>query len=129
MKLTLLAGSSALALAASVTVASAAPVTFEFIGSIVDFTVPTTGLYDILAAGAQGGNDAHGGLGGLGAIIGGDLMLTAGTVLQIAVGGMGGSVDPGHGGFAGGGGGSFVAAFINIPLVIAGGGGGGRSDG
>ena len=80
MKLTLLAGSSALALAASVTVASAAPVTFEFIGSIVDFTVPTTGLYDILAAGAQGGNDAHGGLGGLGAIIGGDLMLTAGTV-------------------------------------------------
>ena len=109
MKLALLAGISALALAASDPVASAAPIMFGFTGSIVDFTVPTTGTYDIVAAGAQGGSDSTGGLGGNGAIIGGDVMLTAGTVLEIAAGGMGGSVSPSIGGGAGGGGGSFVA--------------------
>ena len=73
--------------------------------------MPTTGSYQILAFGAQGGNAA----GGLGAEIGGDFTLTAGESLQIAVGGIGG----------GGGGGSFVISPGNAPLVIAGGGGGG----
>ncbi len=32
------------------------PTTFNYTGHTVTYTVPTTGLYDITAAGAQGGN-------------------------------------------------------------------------
>jgi hypothetical protein len=60
----------------------------------------------ILAFGAQGGNGGRGGVGGLGAEIGGDFSLTAGEVLQIAVGGTGGSDS--YESHDGGGGGSFV---------------------
>jgi hypothetical protein len=83
----LLAGAALLALASSHLSAEAAPVVFDFAftGSIVDFTVPTIGSYQIIAFGAQGG----GGSGGLGAEIGGDFSLTAGETLQIAVGGAG----------------------------------------
>jgi hypothetical protein len=63
--------------------------TFDFSGAIVTYTIPTTGVYDIVAAGAQGGTDGTGlGTGGLGAVIGGDVLLTAGTVLDIVVGGL-----------------------------------------
>jgi hypothetical protein len=119
----LLAGTALLGFAASGSVANAGPIDFTYTGSLVEFTVPATGPYQILAFGAQGGNgnrrDAVG-AGGLGAEIGGTFILTTGEVLQIAVGGAGGS--PGAGG---GGGGSFVVAPNNTPLVIAGGGGGG----
>jgi len=121
----LLAGTALLALAASDPGARAAPIDFTYTGSLVTFTVPTTDSYQILAFGAQGGITAGsivGGLGGRGAEIGGDFGLTAGEVLQIAVGGAG---LPGSGtSGGGGGGGSFVVGPGNTPLVIAGGGGG-----
>ena len=122
---------------------------FTYTGHTVTWTVPSTGLYDITAAGAKGGNGAqtyglfgtrfYTSSGGPGALMGGDYELTQGEVLTIAVGGVGangtnnptpireGDAPPydkgGSGG--GGGGGSFVVGPGNTPLVIAGGGGGG----
>jgi hypothetical protein len=120
MKQLLLASAGLLAFAVSHPAAEAGPVVFDFTftGRLVDFMVPTTDTYQILAFGAQGGNGI--GTGGLGAEIGGNFNLTAGETLQIAVGGAGMSGDDG-----GGGGGSFVIGPGNMPLVIAGGGGGG----
>jgi hypothetical protein len=117
----LLAGIAFLGFASSVSAAHAMPFDFTYSGGLVDFSVPATGDYQILAFGAQGGSATSGsliGVGGLGAEIGGDFRLTVGEILQIAVGGAGG--DNG-----GGGGGSFVVGPGNTPLVIAGGGGGG----
>jgi hypothetical protein len=129
MKGLLLAGTAFLGLAASGSVARATLFDFTYTGSLVDFTVPTTDSYQILAFGAQGGNFLVNGnvfaAGGRGAEIGGDFRLTAGEVLQIAVGGAGKDQGQFAGGGAGGGG-SFVVAG-NAPLVIAGGGGGGGS--
>lgn len=124
MRSSLLVGSTALlALAASVNGASAAPtVTFAYNGGFQTFTAPTTGTYDILAFGAMGGNARIGPAGGLGAEVGGDFLLSAGEVLQIAVGGAG--VSGPDFAVGGGGGGSFVVAPGGTPLVIAGGGGG-----
>ena len=105
-----------LTLAASESAAQAAPFDFTYTGSSIIWTVPVTGTYQIVAFGAQGASIVFNSItspGGLGAEIGGDLGLTAGEVLQIAVGGAGS-----------GGGGSFVVAPSNMPLVIAGGGGG-----
>ena len=118
MKQLLLAGTAFLAFASSHPAAKAAPIVFDFTftGSLVNFTVPITDTYQILAFGAQGGST-----GGLGAEIGGDFSLTAGDTLQIAVGGAGMS--------GGGGGGSFVVGPGNSPLVIAGAGGGGPGGG
>jgi hypothetical protein len=121
MKRLLLAGTAFLALVASASGTRAVPFDFTYTGSLVTFTVPTTESYQILAFGAQGGDATLGsfiGASGLGAEIGGNFILTAGEILQIAVGGAGG--DNG-----GGGGGSFVVGPGNTPLVIAGGGGGG----
>src|SRR5215469_14566058 len=119
MKQLLLAGTAVLGLVASGLAARGTPIDFTYTGSLVDFTVPATGTYQILAFGAQGGNvtfDFEGstitGPGGGGAEIGGTFPLTAGEILQIAVGGMGG--------FGGGGGGTFVVGPNNTPLVIAG---------
>jgi PEP-CTERM motif len=129
VKLLLLGGATALALAASEPAARAVPFDFPFTGNLVTFKVPATDSYQILAFGAQGGNVSPAviggtvGTGGLGAEIGGDFSLTAGEILQIAVGGAGMSTTSGSGG--GGGGGSFVVGPGNAPLVIAGGGGGG----
>ncbi len=126
MKLVLLAGATALGLAASASAAHAVPFDFMYTGSLVTFTVPTTDTYQILAFGAQGGSATAGnlsGVGGLGAEIGGNFGLTAGEILQIGVGGAG-SNNVG-GGVGGGGGGTFVVDQGNTPLVIAGGGGGG----
>jgi hypothetical protein len=93
-------------------------------GSIQTYTVPSTGAYQIMAKGAQGGgNSALGTTGGLGASMQGNFYLTAGEVINIMVGQAGGD---GHGG--GGGGGSFVVKDSgDIPLIVAGGGGGGHS--
>lgn len=99
--------------------------TITYSGGIVKYVVPVTGLYDIIAYGAQGG---LGGVdsGGIGAEIGGDFMLTAGEVLSIAVGGRG-RVNVSGPLAGGGGGGSFLVGPDNTPLIIAGGGGGGGS--
>jgi hypothetical protein len=122
----LLTGTAFLGIVVSGSVASATPFDFTYTGSLVDFTVPAAGPYQILAFGAQGGNAVFGssaiGAGGLGAEIGGDFILTKGEVLQIAVGGAGRDQNFVGGG---GGGGSFVVGPGNTPLVIAGGGGGG----
>ena len=147
MKRLLLAGAAFLGLAASGSGARATLFDFTYSGSLIDFTVPTTDMYQILAFGAQGGSGTCGlgcapvdiGAGGLGAEIGGDFTLTAGELLQIAVGGAGGNgsvpqqitsngvpINAYEGGTpGGGGGGSFVVGSGNTPLVIAGGGGGG----
>jgi hypothetical protein len=103
---------------------SAEATTISYSGVVVDYTVPTTELYDITTAGAEGG-PGDTAAGGLGAVIGGDVILTSGTVLQIVVGGEGstGDFDGLWGG--GGGGGSFVYILGGLqPLIVAGGGGG-----
>ena len=122
MRASLLAGTLFLAVATLGSAAQAQRFEFAYTGSLVTFTVPIDGAYQIIAFGAQGGSAITQnviGPGGRGAEIGGDFSLTAGEVLQIAVGGVG---LPGS---SGGGGGSFVVGPDNAPLVIAGGGGGG----
>ena len=81
-------------------------VVFGLSGSVVYYLIPTTEVYDIVAAGAQGGG-CCGGSGGYGAEVSGDILLETGTLLEIVVGGMG-QLPPIDGAF-GGGGGSFVA--------------------
>jgi hypothetical protein len=124
--LTLLVCLGAAALAGT---ASPLSTSFAYTGGFQTFVAPTTGLYDIVAFGAQGGIGfgfipGFPGVGGLGTEIGGTFALTAGEMLQVAVGGEGGSNAAFSSG-GGGGGGSFVVAPGNVPLVIAGGGGGG----
>src|SRR5271165_1699600 len=63
--------------------ARAGTIDFMATGAIVDYTVPQTAEYDIVAFGAQGGAGTNG-AGGLGAEIGGEFLLTAGNVLEIA---------------------------------------------
>jgi len=97
---------------------------------IQDWIVPTSGLYHITGAGAQGASGDPAQSGGVGAVISGDFFLTAGQLLQIAVGQMGlGFASPQDtGSNGGGGGGSFVVDSLNAPLLVAGGGGGTRVD-
>ncbi len=91
-------------------------------GTIQNWTVPGTGIYQIEVWGAQGGSGTSY-TGGLGARMRGDFVLTTGTALKILVGHQGGSNSSYNG--SGGGGGSFVTLADNTPLIIAGGGGGG----
>ena len=95
----------------------------SYSGSEVQYTVATSGDYDIVGAGAQGGGGYDTG-GGLGALLSGNYYLTAGTVLDIVVGGQG-AYGPGVGG--GGGGGSFVWVDSSHQLLLAAGGAGGGS--
>lgn len=114
-----------LAIAGVASIASAA--SFTYTGTFDTFLVPATGVYHIVAFGAQGGSGSVFGPlpGGLGAEIGGDFLLIGGQTVSIAVGGMGESSTPGFGASGGGGGGSFVALLDSptVPLIIAGGGG------
>ena len=102
---------------------------FAFTGTIVNWSAPSAGLYEITAWGAQGGAGPSGAAGGLGAEVGGQVTLTLGETLSILVGGAGdagvgdGVFDPG-----GGGGGSYVVSGA-AALVVAGGGGGGTFSG
>lgn len=109
--------------------ATASIADFAYTGSIVTWTVPTTGVYAIDAFGAQGGYGPIDGTtnfqGGRGAELVGDFTFSAGTVLQIAVGGKGSSTANNYNG--GGGGGTFVVSIGGSPLLVAGGGGGVRS--
>jgi T5SS/PEP-CTERM-associated repeat protein len=98
---------------------------FTYTGSIVNWTVPISGYYDVTAYGAQGGGFSAQTMnsptiyvpGGRGAAVGGRFLLNQGEVLSILAGGTGGF-------FSGGGGGTFVAVSSTTPLVVAGGGGG-----
>lgn len=91
------------------------------------WTVPTSGNYTILAAGAKGGN-GNATTGGSGAVIQGDFNLIQGQVIAILVG-QAGTNGPSNVG--GGGGGTFVMKTSVVDsssaYVIAGGGGGGPS--
>jgi hypothetical protein len=111
---------------AALTISTTAHATvFSYIGYILPYTVAKTGTYTITAVGAAGGSAEHhetgAGTGGEGAEVQGNFTLTAGTVLDILVGGQGAA---GYYG-GGGGGGSFVVTSTGTPLAIAGGGGGG----
>ena len=112
--------------------AHAGTIDFDYTGMVVDYTVPTSGDYALVAFGAQGGAGTVLGIGGdgggLGAEIGGQFLLDAGNVLEIAVGGEGGAPPFGAVG-GGGGGGSFVFDKTTDALLIAAGGGGGNDSG
>jgi hypothetical protein len=132
MMRTLACGVSALALLTLTAPAAAdtVPSTDTTPGSTT-FTAPVTGVYDILAFGAQGGAGRDGRdfeSGGLGAEVGGDFNLTAGEVLSVVIGGMGGG-GAGLSAGGGGGGGTFVLTSTTTALLIAGGGGGGAGSG
>ena len=84
-------------------------VVFSYTGGIQNYIVPTTGVYDIQAWGAQGGSGASSGdIGGFGAYLDAAFELTAGTDLMIVVGGAGSTGDFDDLWAGGGGGGSFV---------------------
>ncbi|WP_414693276.1 PEPxxWA-CTERM sorting domain-containing protein [Phenylobacterium sp.] len=99
-----------------------ATTTFDFTGSVQSWAVPTTGIYQIDAWGAQGGGNQTF-PGGAGAHVGGQITLAAGTSLSLVVGGAG---KWGGGNYAyGGGGASWIfVPDASDPLLVAGGGGG-----
>jgi hypothetical protein len=110
-RLTCLARVALLSVIVSAADAEATTIDFSSTGSIVTYTVPATGVYEINAFGAEGGvNSGIGGArsAGLGADASGQFSLTAGETLRILVGGQGGNGSGVDGG-GGGGGGSFVA--------------------
>jgi hypothetical protein len=114
----LLAGASALAILASAAAANAE--TFVFTGAAQTFTASVSGEYAVELLGASGGNSTAFGaaVGGPGAEVSGDIVLTAGEDLTLFVGGQGRTAILG-----GGGGGSFVFDGTDV-LAVAGGGGG-----
>nr|QMP83641.1 MAG: hypothetical protein [Caudoviricetes sp.] len=84
---------------------------------IMLWTVPATGTYRIETWGARGGNfSSMNYLGGYGSRMRGDFVLTAGDIIKILIGQMGGAS------YGGGGGGTFVATNANSPLIVSGGG-------
>ncbi|MBS0262975.1 MAG: PEP-CTERM sorting domain-containing protein [Planctomycetes bacterium] len=103
-----------------------AGVVFSYTGSLQEYIVPTTGVYYISAAGAEGGH-GYAGVAGLGAVLSGEYALTAGTKLEIIVGGQGTPPEiQNSNAEGGGGGGSFVYITGALqPIIVAGGGGGG----
>ena len=96
-----------------------------------NYTVPATGVYRIEVWGAQGGTSSGGSgggtiYGGQGGYASGDITLNAGEVLNIRVGGMGNSPDPGQGWSAGGyngGGRGWANSVFGMNYTAAGGGG------
>lgn len=98
--------------------------TFQYSGSIVSWVVPAgVTSINVEARGAAGSyNTSSSVVGGLGAIVSGDLSVTPGETLYLLVG-QTYSITSGAGG-NGGGGGTFVVDALNNPLMIAGGGGG-----
>lgn len=99
--------------------------TISSAGTLQTYTVSTSGFYNILSKGANGGASdpgSGGGPGGAGASVEGVVYLTAGTILNLAVG-----VTPHmayHTDGGGGGGGTFVYIGAGNLIEAAGGGGG-----
>ena len=92
---------------------------------IQNWTVPSSGEYQIEAIGASGGYDTKANsrqYRGRGARMIGTFSLIKGEIIQILVGQEGGINNASY--TSGGGGGSFVVRGAAIPLIIAGGGGG-----
>jgi hypothetical protein len=106
------------------------PQDFLYSGTATFFYVLTSGNYQFLVDGAQGGVGAgDGSHGGQGAILDATFALTAGEILKVIVGGSGSNSGSGAGG---GGGGSFImevddgtGPITPVILLAAGGGGGG----
>ena len=92
--------------------------TLSYTGAIQQYTVTSSGTYHFSVAGAQGGASGDGDYGGDGALVSGDVHLTAGTVLDIVVGGQGGTGNVSEG--YGGGGGSFLDVSVSNGLATAG---------
>ena len=99
---------------------------FTATSGIQYWTVPATGTYVIIAAGAAGSGAANS-VGGRGVVISTTYNLTMGQQIKILVGQMPPPNANWQGG--GGGGGTFVATLNNIPILVAGGGGGGGGNG
>jgi hypothetical protein len=98
---------------------------FAYNGAVQTYTITQTGTYIITASGASGGSDnLHGtfSAGGLSATLSAEFLLSAGTILDIAVGGSGSNTGNLYG--AGGGGGTWIVTSDGTPLLIVGGGGG-----
>jgi hypothetical protein len=78
--------------------------TFGYTGSTETFTIPVSGVYQIVALGADGGT-GFGPSGGSGAGITGNVFLSAGTLFDLVVGGAGltGNISEAFGGGGGGG--------------------------
>jgi len=107
--------------------------TFNYTGSTTVATINTGGRYQLTLTDAAGGAgydhvNSISALGGGGAKILATINLTAGTILNIVLGGKGRDQDGGASSYAGGGGGgSFVS--LNGTLLLAAGGGGGAGSG
>jgi tripartite motif-containing protein 56 len=94
-------------------------------GGIQYWTVPTTGFYRLIAAGATAYVSNSTTPGGLGVIVSNVVALTKGQLILILVGQIGSN----NGSGTGGGGGTFIATTYNtlynaVPILVAGGGGG-----
>jgi hypothetical protein len=97
---------------------------FNYTGAIQTYTIPVSGVYQIVALGADGGTGV-GASGGSGVSITGNVLLSAGTVVDIVVGGAGKTGIFGSKFGGGGGGGAFIYVPSALqPLLVAGGGGG-----
>jgi len=112
----------------SITFTGSASRSFAHRGIAQTFTVPTTGTYKITADGGSGGTCGYS-TPGNGAHVEGEFALTKGQVINIIVGGQGGSVSAGSGSAGGGGGGgSYVYNnTVGKLLLVAGAGGGGST--
>ncbi len=116
---------------AEVNTSAAGTQTFNYSGSIVNWTVPANVTsVTINAKGAQGGQYGAANPGGLGANVSGVFSVTPGQVLSILVGQQ---PPPNLSVMPGGGGGSYVALGASYttatPMLVAGGGGGSYSGG
>lgn len=112
--------SATLLMGGATSAAEATPLTFNYTGTVQNWTVPTTGTYRIQAIGAHGGNSNFKS-GGSGAEVAADFTLTQGQSFSFYVGGQGS-----YGKYsAGGGGGSFVSGPGGQVFLVGGGGGGG----
>ena len=94
----------------SLTTMTAGSRNFAYTGGAQTFTVPETGTYKLEVWGAQGGTGYYNGTylsGGLGGYSVGNKNLTAGNVIYIYVGGVGGTGSNPSGGYNGGGDGKY----------------------
>ncbi len=96
----------------------APPMNFAYTGAVQTYTIPTSGTYKLEVWGAQGGS-GYGSVGGKGGYATGEISLTAGEIINIYVGSIGGA--NGSPGYNGGGWGGWGA-------IYDGGGGGGATD-
>lgn len=104
-------------------------ITFDHTGASEKYTVPYTGIYTLIAQGAQGG-DYGAYIGGAGGSVEGRFWLTQGEVLTCIVGGSNGFNGGGASTTYGAGGGyTMFSSDRKGVLLIAGGGGGASSNG